>query len=313
MRCEAQVNGIRIAYESFGDPLDPAIVLIHGLGTQMIGWPETLCRQLCGLGYYVVRFDNRDVGKSSNLVVYGKPSIGMIALKTGLGMNAKVPYQVKDMAEDCLALLNYLKISSAHVVGASMGGMIAQWLGILYPERVLSLTLMMTSSGRKALPGPRLKVRMSMLGNPSTHNRDACITQGVNVWKNLTGSIHKTPPERLRQFISDSFDRGYNPDGVLRQLSSILVDHERCSRLREISAPTLVLHGGDDPMLPKENGIDLWHRISNSKLELIDGWGHDFPLGVVPKLVNLIYEHVAEEKAEGKNDESEAVKKLGIV
>ncbi|BFM17225.1 alpha/beta hydrolase [Maricurvus nonylphenolicus] len=288
----ANVSGIRLAYETFGDKDNPAILLIHGLGTQMIGWPESLCHQLADLGFYIIRFDNRDVGKSSNLISLGKPSLVRIGIATSLGRPANTPYTVRHMAQDTVALMDFLQVDKAHIVGASMGGMIAQWMGIAYPQRVASLTLMMTSSGRKGLPGPNLKVRMALLGNPSPSDRQACINQGVKVWKKLAGKSYPSTEAEVTHFVTRSVDRGYNPLGIMRQLSAIMADSERCARLREIDRPTLVIHGDDDPMLPLPNGIDLWHRVPNAQMEVIEGWGHDLPVGVIPRLVNLIFEHI---------------------
>lgn len=287
-------NGrLLIAYETFGNKVNPAILLIQGLGTQMLGWPEAFCQALTQQGYFVIRFDNRDVGESTILSCAGKPNL----LKAYLSHSFKIPfnpaYRLEDMAVDCIALLDTLNIKTANIVGVSMGGMIAQWLAIKYPERVKTLTLLSSSSGDRGLPWPSFKVRREMMRLEKPKTRDACIAKEMRMWQTLASPAYPPCIVELRRFVSRCYDRGYHPHGTLRQLVAIMIDQKRCAQLNKISASTLVIHGEDDPMLPIANGVNIYQRIAGAQLQRIAGMGHDIPLGFVPTLVDLINTHCA--------------------
>lgn len=283
-------NGISIAYERWGVPTDPAVLLVMGLGGQLVMWPDALCKQLVEAGFQVIRFDNRDVGLSSHFDHCGKPNIARIALAAGLGRRPNVPYKLNDMAQDSLGLLDALGIAKAHVVGVSMGGMIAQLLTTWYPERVSSLTAIMTSSGHPRLPGPSLKLRLRLLRKRASDTEQA-IRDSMQTFRLIGSPGYPQDDEELRAKVARQIHRNMNPQGTVRQMAAILASGSRARLLQKIAAPTLILHGQDDPLIPVAAAHDLGQRIPHARSVIIDGWGHDLPNALMPRLGREMIHH----------------------
>jgi pimeloyl-ACP methyl ester carboxylesterase len=281
------VKGIRLAYEQFGDVSHPAIVLIMGLGTQMIAWPEVFCQGLADKGYRVLRFDNRDIGLSGKMHDAKIPRFMKMMLYSKLGLTIEVPYKLNDMANDAVGLMDALNIEKAHIIGASMGGMIAQIIAAHYPHRTLSLTSIMSTSGRRSLPGPSLKI-LRQMAKRTANNEEAYLDNAMLLWA-LIGSPNYLPaPEELRERIRTSYRRSFYPPGYIRQLAAIAGSGDRVELLKRITAPTLVIHGRADVLVPEKCGIDTAALIPNAQLELIDGMGHDLPQPLLPRFIDLI-------------------------
>ena len=292
-------NGLTIEVEDSGAGLDaqgrprPVVLLIMGLGMQLIAWPPELVRGLVDAGYRVVRFDNRDAGLSQHFDALGTPSMLWASLKYRLGWRIKPPYSLQDMAADALGVLDALQIERAHIVGASMGGMIAQRLALLAPQRVLSLTSLMSSSGARGLPGPRPEVARAMLKRPASNSIDAAIDYAVHVLKSVTGPGFPVSDAALRERARAAVSRCFYPDGVVRQMVAVMADGARADALAQVAVPTLVLHGKDDPLVPFACGEDTAKRIPGARLVGIDGMGHDLPSGVVALLLPALMSHLS--------------------
>lgn len=286
----AQIQKLKIEYECFGKRRDPSVLLIMGLGSQMVLWPQALCEQIAAQGFHVIRFDNRDVGLSSKLDHLGVPPLALTALRGRLGMPARVPYRLEDMASDAVGLLNALDIERAHIVGCSMGGMIAQLLAAHWPHRCLSLTGVMTSSGNPALPGPPLSLRLRMLRRRPVHP-EAAVRHGMQFWRMVGGREHVPSDEELRRRVLLQLERGTHPPGVARQLAAILAAPSRVQLLRQIRMPALVIHGADDPLIPVEAAVDLARHLPQARLEIIPGLGHELPEALVPETAQLLLDH----------------------
>jgi pimeloyl-ACP methyl ester carboxylesterase len=286
MESVAAVNGVEIAYETFGDPADETMLLIMGLGVQMLGWDEELCRMLAGRGYRVVRFDNRDVGHSTK--VHGGPRPDVMAAIAGDVSSAS--YLLEDMADDCAALLDELGVERAHLVGASQGGMIAQTVAIRHPERVLSLTSIMSTTGDRAVGQPHPEAIPALLTRPPG-DRAGFIDFVVGAWKVIGSPGFEADEEALRARAGASFDRGIFPDGTGRQLLAIVASGDRSEGLRRLDVPTTVIHGTDDILVDVSGGKATAAAIPGARLELIEGMGHDMPRQLWPRLVDLITEN----------------------
>ncbi|MEM8560650.1 MAG: alpha/beta hydrolase [Pseudomonadota bacterium] len=287
-------NGLTLAYQEFGNVKDPVILLIMGLGGQMIEWPESLCTDLASRGYRVIRFDNRDIGLSEKLEQTRGPAAFKMALCSILKLPIKAPYTLMDMADDTVGLLDSLAINSAHLVGLSMGGMIAQIIAGKRPERARSLTSIMSSSGRRSLPGANPDVWLHMAMRPSGSPKKSLENHAVRTLQ-MIGSPGYAPSKRaLRSRVAKSFKRSYYPQGQRRQLAAILASGDRVSILRKITAPTLVVHGKCDPLVPVAAGVDTALQVPGAKLELIDGMGHDLPDPLLPHLADLISIHASQ-------------------
>jgi pimeloyl-ACP methyl ester carboxylesterase len=278
----ARIGEVEIAYEEFGDPGDPAILLIMGLGVQMLGWDEELCGLLAAEGFRVVRFDNRDVGRSTR---YEGPVPEWGALAVGDGSSAT--YLLDDMADDAVKLLDHLGIDAAHLIGASLGGMIAQVLALRHPERVLSLTSMMSTTGDRSVGQPHPEA-LGALFSPPPNDREGIAEWAVRNWRVIGSPGFEPDEEAVRERARRSFDRGYNPRGVGRQLAAILASGDRTAALRELRLPTLVIHGEDDPLIDVSGGKATAAAIPDAKLILIPGMGHDLPRPLWPRFVEQI-------------------------
>ena len=281
-------NGINIEYDEFGDRNAPPLLLIMGLGGQMILWRDEFCRNLASRGYRVIRFDNRDVGKSTWFDHLGVPDV-MSAVTAAMTRqpSSGAPYFVRDMAADAAGLLDALGIESAHVVGASMGGMIAQGLAIEFPKKVHSLTSIMSTTGDPELPQPKAEA-MSVLLSPQPNTRDEAIERGVTVFRTIGSPGFAFDEAEVRRLATLSWERGANPNGVIRQLVAILASESRKEALGSVRVPALVIHGKDDPLVPVEAGMETAKAIPDAKLLLIDGMGHDMPRPVWPQFVDAI-------------------------
>lgn len=283
-----QANGINLAYEEFGDSDGPVILLIMGLATQMIAWPLAFCQGLSERGYRVIRFDNRDIGLSEKMDGQEVPGIVKLAAYSRLNLPLKVPYKLRDMARDAIGLLDALEIDAAHVVGASMGGMIAQLMAGLYPYRVLSLTSIMSTSGRRSLPGADSKVAMHMVRRPHSTDPVAVQKHAMRTWRLIGSPAYQPSDDALREKLELSVNRSFYPDGHTRHMAAIMASGDRVEVLKKIIAPTLVIHGKEDALVPVSGGIDTAKYVQNSRLELFDGMGHDLPLELLPQFVELI-------------------------
>lgn len=288
------VNGLQIEAESFGDASRPAVLLVMGLGMQLLAWPEALCRRLADAGYRVIRFDNRDIGLSTKLDA-ARISIGRAALRYALRLPIPAPYGVQDMADDARGLLDALGIGRAHLVGVSMGGMIAQNLAATAPERCLSLVSIMSSSGSRRLPWPQPQVLRLMLARPPRRDdRAAQLRHFKALFRALSGPGYPLPDKELEERLGRSLARSYSPAGTARQLLAIASTGDRSALLRSIRTPTLVLHGSADPLLPLAHGEDCARKIPGARFEIIEGMGHDLPHSVLPRLGDTLLAHFAQ-------------------
>jgi pimeloyl-ACP methyl ester carboxylesterase len=284
-------NGLKIAYDAFGHPDDPPLLLIGGLGMSLIGWDPDFCRLLAGQNFWVIRYDNRDVGHSSKLDQFGAPGI-LSLLKMVMKQAPEAAYTLTDMANDATGLLDALGIEAAHVVGASMGGMIAQTLAIDHPERLLTLTSIMSSTNDSSLPLPHWRAMVALL-QPMPEDKEAHIAQSRKVWQLLNGPAYPLDIGRHRLRMEEAQDRGFHPEGTARQLAAIGASGSRREALRQVQTPTLVIHGDADPLVPVEGGIDTAESIPDATLHIIPGLGHALPPELWPLVVELIVAHVA--------------------
>ena len=289
---QAQANGLTLEYETFGKPADPALLLIMGLGVQLTGWPETLCRSLAEGGYYVIRYDNRDVGLSSKIDGGGKPDLQRAGLRWFFGLPLQAPYSLEDMAADAVGLLDALGIRRAHVVGLSMGGMIGQLLAAHHAQRLLSFTAIMTSSGNRRLPQPSLKLRLRLTRGPRRRDREGLILHSMETWRLIGSPGYPAPEAELRALVEADQRRSFYPRGLARQTLAILAAKNRVPLLKRIALPTLVIHGKDDPLVPVKAAYELARHIPGARLEVIPGMGHDLPAPLLPRIAALILGHV---------------------
>ena len=283
---------LHIEYESLGDPAHPAIVLIMGLGMQLMAWPDSFCQALVARGYRVIRFDNRDCGLSGRAPGKKRANLLLAMAASALGLPVRTPYTLEDMAADTVGLMDRLGIDRAHIVGASMGGMIAQVLAAKFPQRVLSLTSIMSSSGNRRVSKPSKQARKVLLSRPADpKNPDSVIEHLVEMFGVIGSPGYPSTREELRSRIGRSVRRAYDPGGVARQLLAIIASGDRRKLLKTITAPTLVLHGADDPLVPLAAGRDTAQHIPGATLQVIDGMGHDFPEALMPRLAAAIADH----------------------
>jgi pimeloyl-ACP methyl ester carboxylesterase len=294
----AKSNDIEIEYESFGDPSHETILLIMGLGAQLTQWPVALCNELVTRGYRVIRFDNRDTGLSSRIERGSFFNFPESFASVMAGAPSFVPYTLGDMADDAVGLMDALGIEKAHIVGASMGGMIAQLIAADYPERVLSLTSIMSSSGNPMLPHPKPRVLAQIMSPaPSASNFDAIVARGIKTYRAIGSPKFPTDEGTLRKWVTRDAKRAYYPAGVLRQIAAVMTNGDRRPKLRRIVAPTVVLHGEDDPLVPVEAGRDTAANIDDAELRVVPGMGHDIPLRLVGVFADAIV--AAAERATG--------------
>ena len=274
----AAVNGLELEYDTFGSPSNPPLVLIMGLGAQMILWEDEFCEQLAASGFWVVRFDNRDIGLSTQLDDAGVPNV-FVAIQSAMsGQPVEAPYTLAEMADDTVALMTALGIERAHVVGASMGGMIAQTVAIRHPERLLSLTSIMSTTGDPTLPQATPEAMAALL-TPPPLDREGNIARTLAAWKVIGSPGFPFDEPRMTALFGRAFDRGYNPGGVARQLTAIMASGDRTSALHSVAVPTLVIHGDADPLIPPAAADATAKAVPGATLLMIEGMGHDFPVG----------------------------------
>ena len=287
----AVVEGIELCYDDFGDPEAETILLVMGLGMQMLGWDDEFCEMLAMRGYHVVRFDNRDVGLSSKLA-------GRVNIPAGMvGLTGSAVYGLDDMAADTAGLIEHLELERVHLVGVSMGGMISQKLAAKFPERVATLTSIMSSSGRRRpSTTPRFDALRLLMRSPAT-TREEYMASATTMFTVIASPAYPTDAERIRENAGRAWDRSFHPSGVARQLMAVLAGGDRTRELRSITAPTLVIHGLDDRLIPVRGGKDTAAAIPGSRLELIEGMGHDLPPALWPRLVDLIAENASQAEA----------------
>ena len=282
----ASVGDVELCYETLGDPTDPPLLLVMGLGAQMVAWNEGFCAQLVERGFFVIRFDNRDSGRSTRLRHVRPPGPAELATRR----LRNVAYTLSDMASDAAGLLDHLGIGSAHVAGASMGGMVAQMLAAEHPDRVRSLASIMSTTGGRFVGQPMLKAYPFLLRR-APNEREAVVERAVRLFRVVGSTGFERDEDELRRMMGLSFDRGISAAGTGRQLAAIVASGNRTAALRRIKAPTVVIHGTGDPLVRPSGGRATARAIPGARLELIDGMGHDLPRDLWPRFVDLIAEN----------------------
>ena len=278
-------RGITLCHESFGDPSDPSILLVMGLATQMIAWHDEFCEELADRGFHVVRFDNRDVGRSTHMDFPPPTTMQLLTRRF-----RPEQYRLGDMGEDTAGLIRELDLAPVHVVGASMGGMIAQTLAAEHPELVRSLTSIMSTTGSRWFGRPAPSVYKYLL-RPPPRDREAYIERSIEIFGVVGSPGFERDEDYIRDRAGRSFDRGHSLAGGGRQLGAVLASGDRTKRLQQIGVPTLVLHGTADRLVNPSGGKATARAIPDAKLKLIEGMGHDLPRGAWPQLVEAIVEH----------------------
>jgi pimeloyl-ACP methyl ester carboxylesterase len=289
-------RGITLCYETIGEPSDPTALLVMGLGTQMIAWHEDFCRQLAERGLHVVRFDNRDIGRSTHLE--GRPpSVAQLLRRS----RAAAVYTLADMAEDASGLLRELQLAPAHVIGASMGGMIAQTLAARHPEQVRSLVSIMSNTGHRWSGQPSPRVYTALLRR-APREREAFVSHMEGVFAAIGSRGGLRELDDVRVLAGASYDRDHDPNGPGRQLAAIIAAGDRTAELRAITAPTLVIHGAADPLVAPSGGRATARAIPGARLMKVPGMGHDLPRALWPQLIDAIAEHALRADAEHAQD-----------
>jgi pimeloyl-ACP methyl ester carboxylesterase len=283
-----KANGIEIEYETAGNKSDPALLMVMGLGAQLTIWPDSLFQGLAQRGFYVIRFDNRDTGLSAGFDSWGVPNIPAAIQKVMKGEKVDAPYLLKDMAADAIGLLDALGIQRAHMMGASMGGMIVQIVAAQYPERTRSMVSIYSTSGRPGLP-PGKPEALAMLGSqPEGPSREQRVAHGMKLRRTIGSPGYPTPDDELRAFVEKNVDRRWWPEGAARQYLSVIASGDRVELLKTVKVPALVLHGEEDPLLPVEGGRDVARLVPGAEIETWPGWGHDFPKALIPKVIDRV-------------------------
>jgi pimeloyl-ACP methyl ester carboxylesterase len=278
-----QLGNVELCYEPFGDPSDTALLLIMGLGTQMLAWHEDFCSELAGRGFFVIRYDNRDVGRSTHFDSVPPPTVGQLVRRKP----KHVAYTLADMAEDAAGLLDCLGIERAHAVGASMGGMIAQVLAARHPQRVLSLTSIMSTTGSRWKGQPALRVLPAFMKRPP-EGREAYVERIVKLFRVIGSPGFERDESELREMAARAFDRGADAAGTARQMAAIIASGHRADELRAVHAPTLVIHGTKDKLIRKSGGKATAKAIPDARLKLVKGMGHDLPRGAWTEIIEGI-------------------------
>ncbi|HEX8593997.1 MAG TPA: alpha/beta hydrolase [Pseudomonas sp.] len=296
----AELQQVRLAYQSIGRESDPALLLVMGLGGQLIHWPDEVVVALCEQGYRVIRYDNRDVGLSSWVQPPANANLTYEVLRFKLGLQVSAPYSLTDMADDALGLMDALHVRQFHVLGASMGGMIAQHLADLAPQRIESLTLIMTSSGAQGLPMPSPAL-LQLLAKRGAPNREAALEQHADLLAALGSPEVKDDRALLLQQAATSYDRAFNPEGVKRQILAILAEPSRVELLDRLRLPVLVVHGTADPLLPVMHGVHVAAHIRGSQLRLIPGLAHRFQEAFKAPLLAAVLPYLRAQHEDGRH------------
>ncbi|HEU5296244.1 MAG TPA: alpha/beta fold hydrolase [Burkholderiaceae bacterium] len=290
---QVSARGIAIEVDDQGPPAGEPLLMIMGLGMQLTAWPEPLVRKLVGRGFRVIRIDNRDVGLSQGFDAAGVPNLLWAALRHAMHLPVASPYLLSDMAGDALGVLDVLNLPRVHVCGASMGGMIAQHLASAHPQRVKSLTLMMTSSGARSLPRADPHVQRALLSRPRSRDEDAVATHLQRILELIGSPAYRGDPAAVHERVLASVRRAYRPAGTARQLLAIVADGDRSPLLARIVAPTRVIHGEADPLVPAACGRDLARRIAGAQADFISGMGHDLPEALFDRFADGIRDNAA--------------------
>jgi pimeloyl-ACP methyl ester carboxylesterase len=282
---------IELFYEDRGDPAHEVILLVMGLGAQMVLWPDELVEALVAEGFRVIRYDNRDIGLSQKMDGQRAPSLPIQVLRKKIGFPAKVPYTLKDMADDGIGLLDALGIARVHVVGASMGGMIAQLMAVHHPDRLASLTSIMSTTGNPKLPPAEKHAIGALIAPLKGMDEDTLVEHGLNIARNIGSPGYPFDPAQQREKVLRTVRRSVYPPGPPRQMAAIIDDGDRRARLADVRVPSLVLHGEDDPLIKLPAAEDTARHISGARLVTIPGWGHDIPVPLVPRIAGEIAGH----------------------
>ncbi len=288
---KANNDGVEIEWDERGDAADPAVLLIMGLGGQMTRWSEEFMAALVAHGFRTIRFDNRDVGLSTKFDAAGLPDLMKVGAAVMIGGKPDIAYTLEHMAADAVAVLDAAGVDRAHVVGASMGGMIAQLVATEHPERVLTLTSIMSSTGNPALPRATAEANAVLMTRPAGADMDSLIAHGVKSARVIGSPGYPTDEAILAGRIRSDAERSHYPPGFARQMAAIMGNGDRRPRLAKITAPTLVIHGADDPLVPVAAGRDTAASIPGARLEEIPGMGHDLPVALIGPITDLIAAH----------------------
>ena len=288
---QVQANGLAIEVDDQGPVNADPLLLVMGLGMQLTGWPDELVQLLVARGFRVIRLDNRDAGLSQGFDHLGVPNLAWAGMRYAMRLPVVPPYTVADMAADALGVLDALGIAQAHVCGASMGGMIAQHMAASHPHRLKSLTLMMTTTGARRLPQPSLKVRAALLSRPAGRDAPAVVAHLQSLLAVIGSPAYPAEPHKQRARFLASYQRAWHPAGTARQITAIAADGDRTPLLARITAPTRVIHGEADPLVPVAAGHDLARRIAAAQADFIPGMGHDLPAQLLARFAAGIAEN----------------------
>ncbi|KIS45245.1 alpha/beta hydrolase family protein [Kosakonia radicincitans YD4] len=276
-------------FDTFGEKTRPAVVLLPGLGSQSISWSTAFCQRLAGAGFYLLRVDNRDCGLSPILTQAGVPDLNALSQ----GQKVAIPYTLRDMAADVALTLEQAAIARAHMVGRSMGGMIAQLFAAQYPQKTLSLCAMMSSTGNPALPPPAADIMAAMLGpkpDPRTH-KSAWLQQQLAFYRRIASTHLPFDSDGYTSLLTRSLERASAPSGTMRQVAAMAATGDIRADIQKIAAPTLVIHGSADPLFPPEAGIEISQTIAHARLHLIEGMGHELPAALEKEIISLLLAH----------------------
>lgn len=294
---QINANGIAIEVDDQGPPSAPAVLLVMGLGMQLTAWPEVLVNDLLGRGFRVIRFDNRDAGLSQGFDDLGSPSLMWAGIKHLVHLPVHSPYGIADMAKDAVGVLDALGVQRAHVAGASLGGMVAQHVAANHASRVLSVTLIMTTSGARALPQPALEVSRKLMAKPSDTSPQGLAEHYQKLFDVIGSPAYRPDPQAFHAQMMNSVQRAWRPMGTARQVAAVIADGDRTAMLSLIKAPTHIVHGADDPLIPVASAHQLQEHIKGATVDIIPGMGHDFPLPVMPRLAAGIATNAARASA----------------
>jgi pimeloyl-ACP methyl ester carboxylesterase len=292
-------NGLKLEVEEFGRPSDPSVLLIMGLSAQLTRWPDAFIESIVDKGFHVVAFDNRDIGLSEKLISERATSPVAVALLNTVGLASLLaPYKLTDMAKDTVGVLDALEIERAHVIGASMGGMIGQIVCAEHPERIKSFTALMSSTNNPDLPRAHPKVSWKvMTARKPSATREELIDITLGIWELIGTKNSGRDPVEFRKQVAASIDRNSSPSGIRRQMAAIIATRDLREWTRKVTAPSLVIHGSEDPLVPYQNGLDIAAEIKNARMEIIEGMGHDLP----PKYLTEVVDHVLEHLCSAEN------------
>ncbi|MFZ5562199.1 MAG: alpha/beta fold hydrolase [Pseudomonadota bacterium] len=289
----AKAGELELCYEDWGDENAPPFLLIMGLSAQMLLWPDEFCRRLVQRGFRVIRFDNRDIGLSSKLKVKSPKMNEMVRMaRFALGLKSPAAYTLYDMAHDVIGLLDHLGIEKAHVAGASMGGMIAQILAGRYPERVLSLAVIFSSTNQAFLPPPAREAIAPLMKGPGKNAaHDELVAHSLKLMRVIGSPAYPMPDEDARAFAQRLFERSYHPAGVKRQFTAVLSSGSLRPVAQRIRVPTVVIHGREDRLVRPACGRAVAKAIAGARFHLIPGMGHDLPTPLIPQLTDLLHDN----------------------